>query len=69
MSIKIGGMEIKPEIEQPLYWVHLLILVLIVYFLVNQFVQPMEITMKNIGLGVIFLGIADITAHSVLKLN
>ena len=69
MGVKIGSIEIKPEIEQPKYWLHLVILVLIVYFLVNQFVQPMEITIANVLQGVLFLGIADIITHTVLKLD
>lgn len=63
-------MELKPkEIKTPVYWLHILIIVLIVYFLVSRFVEPMEITVKNVLLGIIFLGFADILSHSMLKIN
>lgn len=67
--IKIGKFNIRPEVDEPLYWVHLVIIVLIVYWLVNTFVQPMEITLQNVFLGALFVGIADVTAHTILKLD
>jgi len=51
------------------YWLHLLLNVLIIYFLVNKFVSPMDITPMNIALGTLFLGIADISVHSLLRLE
>jgi len=70
MSIKIGNFEIKPnEINTIKYWLHLLIIVVIVYALINTFVQPMEITIKNVLLGIIFVGISDIISHSILKID
>lgn len=67
--IQLFGITIRPEIERPLYWLHLLGIVLIVYFLINIFVQPMPITKENVIIGVLFVGIADITLHTLLKLN
>jgi len=69
MSIKIGKWTIRPEIEKPIYWLHLVIIVLIVYFLINQFLTPMEITIKSVIIGTIIVGIADICAHTILKLD
>jgi len=60
---------LKPEVEEPVYYLHVLAIVLIVYFLVNTFVSPMEITAKNVLLGVLFITLADITAHTVLGLD
>jgi len=59
----------QPEITEIKYWVHLLLIVLIVYFMVNTFVQPMDITIKNVLLGILFLGISDILVHTSLKLD
>ena len=67
--IKLFGINIRPEITEIKYWVHLLLIVLIVYFLVNTFIQPMEITIKNVLQGVLFVGIADILVHTSLKLK
>ena len=67
--IKLFGINIRPEITEIKYWVHLLLIVLIVYFMVNTFVQPMDITIKNVLLGILFLGISDILVHTSLKLD
>lgn len=68
--MKIANIEIYPkELGEFKYWLHLFIIVYIVYFLINQFVQPMEITLNNVALGVIFIGIADIFAHTILKIS
>jgi len=60
---------LKPEIDEPKYYLHVLILVLVVYGLVNYFVEPMEITFNNVILGILFLTIADVIAHTILKLD
>ena len=60
---------LKPEINESKYWIHLVIIVVMVYFLINKFLSPMDITLENVGLGVIFVGIADITAHTILRLD
>ena len=61
--------RLKPELNEPKYWLHVLIIVLTVYGLVNDFVSPMEFTLKNIGLGVLFIGLSDLMAHTVLGLD
>lgn len=60
---------LKPEINEFKYWLHLIILVLVVYLLLNKFVQPMAIDLQNVALGVLFVGLADIIAHTVLQLD
>jgi len=67
--MKVFGINLKPEVEKPLYWLHLVVIILIVYFLINKVVQPMEITISNVLLGTLFLGIADIIAHTILRLD
>lgn len=61
--------KLRPEIKDIKYWIHLILIVLIVYFLVNNFVQPMEITLSNVLLGTLFLGLADVVVHSLLQLD
>lgn len=67
--IRIGKVEIRPEITDLKYWLHLLLIVLIIYFMINQFIQPMEITIKNVLIGSLFLGISDVLVHTLLKLD
>lgn len=61
--------KIKPEVGDIKYWIHLIIIVLIVYFLLNMFVTTMPITLKSVASGVVIVGIADIIAHTILKLD
>lgn len=67
--MKIFGKELKPEINDFTYWLHLILIVLIVYFLINQFIQPMDITFDNVWKGFVVLGIADILVHTILGLD
>lgn len=61
--------KIRPELDDYKYYLHLLGITLIVYWLVNTFVQPMQITLQNVLLGALFIGIADIINHSILQLD
>ena len=60
---------LKPEIEDPIYWLHLVIIVGLVYWMINQFIQPMDITLLIVFQGVLLVGIADIIAHTALQLD
>lgn len=60
---------LKPELNEPKYWLHLLILVGITYALVYFLVLPMPINLKTVGLGVLFLAIGDTIAHTLLKMD
>lgn len=51
------------------YWLHLAIIAVIVYILINQFIQPMPITAKAVFEGTLLTGAADIIAHSILQLD
>lgn len=63
-------MNLRPkEIKTAKYWIHVLIIVVIVFFLINWFIQPMTITLKNTIYGMILIGVSDITAHSLLGLD
>lgn len=60
---------LKPELDEPKYWIHVVILVLIVYFLVGQFITPMQITFTNVWQGVLIVAFADTVAHTVLQMD
>lgn len=66
--IKLFGISIRPEIDQPIYWLHLLGIALIVEFLLNQFVTPMQITLQTTLISTLIIGISDIIMHTILKL-
>lgn len=67
--IQLFGFTIRPEIERPMYWVHLLIIVFIVYGMIILFIQPMELNIKLVLLGVVFVAVGDIISHSILNLS
>lgn len=67
--MKIFGKELKPEINNLTYWIHLVLIVLIVYYLVNYFIQPMDITFDIVWKGTLILAISDILSHSILQLD
>jgi len=58
--------KLRPEVDKPVYYVHVLVIVLVVYFLVNFFVEPMSINLINVLLGVVFVTIGDVISHSLL---
>ena len=67
MSIKIGNFTIRPEIDEPKYYIHIVIILIIIY-LVMLLLKPVDtldyIVSSGIGL---FLG--DIIAHTILKMD
>ncbi len=69
MVIKIGKFRIRPEIEKPLYWVHIaiisVILLLILKFVFNHDMLSFAMFWK-VGVAIAF---ADITIHTILKLD
>lgn len=81
MSIKLGKIVLKPEIEQPKYWVHLGVILLVVYAVINSIVwlsgilgiavgiTYMDLTWQYFIFGIIALVLGDIVAHTLLKLD
>lgn len=55
---------LKPEINELVYWVHLGVLLGVVYLLMNWHNPE-----KNFLIWMIYLGLGDITAHTVLGLD
>ena len=60
---------IRTELDDPLYYLHVLILVLGVYLTVSWFIEPMEITYWNVFLGVLLVTFWDTLAHTILKMD
>ena len=68
--IKIGKYQIRPEIEKFSYWLHILILALIVQFILNYlFKLNLDYSIINTLKFLIAISSSDILAHSLLKLN
>ena len=61
---------LKPELEYPVYYLHLLILAVVVFGILQYvFGQPDMLTIKNVLISIPLLTISDGIAHSLLKLN
>jgi len=60
---------IKPEINEPVYYLHLLILATVTLGLLQLFKFGDMFTIKNILLSIPFLTLGDLAAHSLLQLN
>jgi hypothetical protein len=67
--MKILGLTIKPEVDKPIYYLHILVIAIVVLGIL-QIIQGGEMfTLKNVLWSVPLLTIADIFAHSLLKLD
>ena len=63
---------LRPELDEPKYWLHVLVIVLVVYGLIHLFVRPLtwnDIGINGLLVGVLFVAIADTVAHTVLRLD
>jgi hypothetical protein len=69
MSIKVGKITIRPEIEKPLYWFHLMIIAAIVLLILQIWKGGSMLTISNIMISTVIIGVGDITSHSILKLD
>jgi hypothetical protein len=67
--MKIFGFEIKPEIDQPLYYVHLAILATVVLGILQLWKGGDMLTVMNVLWSIPLLLAGDIVAHTVLKLD
>jgi len=59
--------KLRPELNDPLYWVHLPI-ILVVIWLAMVLIKP-ETTLEYTGSSAIGLILGDIFAHSILRLD
>lgn len=62
-------MKLRPEINDVKYYIHLLIISYIVQFLVSHIITAMPITFKSVVYGAVFIGLADVCAHTLLSLD
>jgi len=60
---------LKPEVNEFNYWLHLLIIVFIIFYLFSRFIVSIEINVTNVLLGITILAVGDIIAHTVLRLD
>lgn len=60
---------LRPEINDPIYWVHLVILSVTVLWLLQAFKFGDMLTIKNVLWSVPMLAIGDVVAHTILGLD
>lgn len=60
---------LRPEIDEPIYWLHLVILATVVLALLQYFQGGQMLTIKNILWSIPLLAAGDLIAHTILKLN
>lgn len=60
---------LKPEINDPVYYVHLLILGVVVLGILQIFAGGSMLSFKNVLLSVPLLLAGDIAAHTILQLK
>lgn len=60
---------LKPEINEPKYWLHLVILATVVLAILQYFQGGDMLNVKNVLWSVPLLAAGDLVAHTLLKLN
>ena len=60
---------LKPEINEPIYYLHLLIIAVVVLGILQYFQGGEMLTIKNVLWSIPLLLAGDIVAHTLLKLN
>ena len=70
MSIKIGKFLVRPEVEKPVYWLHIMVIIILFNLLSKAFGYDVETLwdMKNVYLGLIF-ALSDIITHTTLGMD
>lgn len=67
--IKVLGFNIRPEIEKPIYWIHLVILAVSTLGILQILFGGDMLTIKNVLVSIPILAAGDIIAHTVLGIN
>ena len=67
--IKIGKFQIRPEIEKPIYWLHLGVIALVVLGVLQYTQGGNMLNVKNVLWSIPLLAVGDIVAHTILKLE
>jgi hypothetical protein len=60
---------LKPEINEPIYYVHLAVIAIVVLGCLQLLFGGEMLTIKNILLSIPLLLLGDTVAHTILKLN
>lgn len=60
---------LKPEINEPLYYVHIIVIAIVVLGILQYFYRGQMLTIKNVLLSIPLLTLGDIVAHTILGLN
>lgn len=60
---------LKPEINEPKYWLHLVIIAVVVLAILQYFIHGEMLTIKNVLISVPLILLGDMVAHSLLRLN
>lgn len=68
--MKLFGIDIKPELNKLLYWIHIIILALLVQIILGQFGHDVGnlFSLHTLHFAVAIV-LADIIAHTLLKLD
>ena len=69
MSIKIGNFVIRPEIEQPVYWLHVAIIAIVILGILQLWKGGNMFTFENILASTPLIALGDIISHSLLSLD
>jgi hypothetical protein len=64
-----GKKWLKPEIDEPIYYVHLAVLAVVALGLLQLFQGGEMLTLKNVLWSIPLLLAGDIVAHTILKLD
>lgn len=60
---------LKPELDQPKYWLHLIILSIVVLGILQLWKGGEMLTIYNVLISVPLLAIGDMVSHSILRLD
>lgn len=60
---------LKPEINEIKYWIHLVIIATIILAVLQYLQGGQMLTIKNILYSVPLIGLGDLVAHTLLKLD
>lgn len=62
-------LKLRPELNNLKYYIHLIGISFIVLFILKIWVDGDMLTLKNVLIGAVLIGIADIINHTVLNLD
>lgn len=60
---------LKPEINEPVYWIHLVIIAVVVLGVLQYFQGGNMLTLKNVLWSIPLLAVGDLIAHTILGLD